>query len=244
MGRGISKQQREILSLAKAFNATRHGGSPTMQAFDQRARPGEPFPRRPDRLAVAELAWAPQLPDYHDGFGLWVLCGFRSRWGVYENSWDPATVSRKRRVSFARAVDGLVERGLLVEAMQPGFVLSHFCGDGVVSGYGKAEHAGDAWRGFEWKTVRDTAPESLREFWKHGGDSVPAYWLTQAGHDAAGELWTNYKAEEIVEAHAESRKPFRYGGRGRAWWDYASPDAAEAASKRLAATAKALRAAI
>lgn len=241
MGRGISKQQREILSLAKAFNAARHGGSPAAQVFDHHVRSGELFRRQPDRLAVVELAWAPELPDYHDGFGLWVLCGFRSRWGVYGKHWDASTVSRKRRVSFNRAVDGLVERGLLCHAMHPEFVLSHCCSDGVVGGYGVAENAADLWGGFEWRTVRDTAPERLREFWKAGSDSVPAYWLTQAGHDAAGELWKRHDAVEIVDAHAESRKPFRHGGRRIGWWEYASDEAAEAANKRLAVMARTLR---
>lgn len=233
MGRGLSEQQRQILGLARAFNATENGGAPVMATFDFHVHRGDLFDGGKKR-AYAELAWRPSCPDYHEGFGLWVLCGFRSTWGAYNDKWHPATVCRKRRVSMSRAVDSLVRRGMLCHAMDPAFALHWFTDGTELKGYGKTGlFMGH--RSFDWRSVAETAPETLQRFWRHSHDAVPSYWLTEAGHEAAGDLWRRWDVEQLVDDYHESREPFRYGCRiATEWWEHATAEAAEESAKELA----------
>jgi len=217
MGRGLSQQQRAILALARAFNATQRGGTPAVQRFDYHAMPGDVFPRQPNRIAAAELGWAVELPDYHDSFGLWVLCGFRSVRGDWYEHWKPGTFCRKRRTSMARAVDGLLDRGMLCHAMSPCFALSHFATDGVVSGWGTAKNISDPFCGFAYPLALPNE-HPLRVFWYHGSDSWPAYWLTEAGHNVADTVVCEFDADGLIDAYHASREVYRSNVGRRGWW--------------------------
>jgi len=234
MGRGLSQQQRHILALARAFNAANRGGVPALQDFTYHVQPGDVFPRQPARMAAAPLAWAAELPDYHDAFGLWVLHGFRSTWGVYEKKWDPRTTCRKRRVSMARAVDGLVERGMLCHAMHPWFAVWHCAANGVLHGWGSQENTTDVWSEFDHTTMLELG-HPLRRFWHHRIDAWPAYWLTPAGHDVAATVVCEFDADGLVDAYHAARDVWRLCEGRHGWWTHATPEAAEAAAQRRAA---------
>jgi hypothetical protein len=195
-----------------------------MQAFTYHTRPGETFPRQPERRAVAELAWAVALPDYHENFGLVILCGFQTRFGNrWGKQWNRSTVNRSRRLSMARAVDSLLARGLLCHAVPPTWALHYYATSGEVVGWGKQDPSRTIWAGFEWATVRDTADPDFREFWKYEGDSWPAYWLTPAGHEAAAGVVCEYDAKALVEQYHDSRRvQINVAGRRHAWWAYAN----------------------
>lgn len=246
MGRGLSTQQRAILALARAFNAATRDGVPAPQEFTYHVRPGDTFPVQPDRIAVAEVAWAPVVPDYHDNFGLWVLHGFRPSFQDTEEAWwnlewKASTVCRSRKVSMARAVDGLLERGMLCHAMYPGFVSDSCTTDGVVNGYGRWE---GAMRMLDRASVEEMASEPLRKFWTREYDSWPSYWLTVAGHDVVAGDTVSYDAAMLVAAHAASRKVGRRGVGRHAWWKEATPEAADRREAELGLLAANLRAAI
>jgi hypothetical protein len=237
MGRGLSQQQRHILALARAFNAANRGGVPAVQDFTYHVQPGDVFPCQPDRIAVADVAWAVELPDYHDSFGLWVLHGFRSVSGAWWHAdhWRTSTTCRKHRTSMARAVDGLLERGMLCHAMSPWFALIYMATDHVLAGYGAGKPAMmGTWELDPANMVLDRE-HPLRAFWYHGSGSWPAYWLTPAGHDVAATVVCEFDADGLVDAYHAARDVWR-GGVGRhGWWDYATPEAAEAAAQRRAA---------
>ena len=237
MGRGLSQQQRAILALARAFNAATRDGVPAMQGFTYHVLPGDTFPVQPDRVAVAELAWAPVVPDYHDNFGLWVLHGFRSTSGEWWHAdhWLTHTTCRKRRTSMARAVTGLLERGMLCHAMNPWFVLHYMAMDKVVAGYGAGTTTQFGCVEFDHKNMALDSEHPLRTFWYHGWESWPAYWLTPAGHDVAATVVCEFDAAGLVEAFHKSRDVYRSGVGRHGWWDHATPEAAEAAAQRRAA---------
>lgn len=238
MGRGLSAQQRDILTMAKAFNAANHGGTPAVVELADYVPAGAVYPRQHLRMAVVDLGWAPTLPDYHDGYGFW-LSGFRSEWGEYGKRWKPSTVSKSRRVSLTRAVDSLLKRGLLMEAMYPGFVVSHCRVDGRLAGYGSQANAADPWAAIDAYEEESRGP--LRTFWYHQSDSLPAYWLTQAGHDAANDAWQDMEPSAILDAYHKGREPWRSGaGRHRAWWDHSTPEARQNHANELARIAASL----
>jgi hypothetical protein len=220
MGRGLSEQQRAILALARAFNATQNGGVPDVVAFDFHIPAGGQLAGG-SKTAVAELAWASRLPDYTQPFGLAVLAGFqRARRNVCQ--WIPATVCRKRQMSMARAVDGLLARGMLCHAMDPSFVMGNVLPDGdVLRGWGN-----------EYPLGGDQATESLRRFWVER--DRPAYWLTAAGHDAAGPTWERHDADAIVATHMAVARVWRRGGRSHQWTRYTTPEAEQAAKGKAA----------
>jgi hypothetical protein len=218
MGRGLSTQQRAILALARAFNATQNGGVPDVVAFDFHIPAGGQLAGG-SKTAVAELAWAPRLPDYTQTFGLAVLDGFqRLRW--HRCQWNPATVCRKRQMSMARAVAGLLERGMLCHAMDPSYVMANLLPDG------------DVLRGWGGKYPRggEQAPESLCRFWSER--DRPAYWLTAAGHDAAGAMWERHDGEKIAATYMDVAEVWRRGGRFHEWTRYTTPEAEQAAKEK------------
>lgn len=219
MGRGLSEQQRAILALARAFNATQNGGVPDVVAFDFHIPPGGQLAGG-SKTAVAELAWAPRLPDYTQPFGLAVLDGFK-RHPCNVCQWNPATVCRKRQMSMARAVVGLLDRGMLCHAMDPSFVMANVLPkDTVLRGWGGKYPCGG-----------DAAPEPLRRFWVER--DRPAYWLTAAGHDAAGPMWECHDAAAIVATHMDVCRVWRRGGRWHEWTRYTTPEAEAVASKSI-----------
>jgi len=239
MGRGLSQQQRAILALARAFNSANRGGPPAMQEFTYHVQPGDVFPCKPDRIAIAEVAWAVELPDYHDNFGLWVLHGFRSVSGTWWHAdhWRTSTTCRKHRTSMARAVDGLLERGMLCHAMPPWFALIYMATDHVLAGYGagKPDSFGMGTWDLDPANMVLDKEHPLRAFWYHGHDSWPAYWLTPAGHDVAATVVCEFDAAGLVEAYHAARDVWRSGVGRHGWWDHATPEAAEAAAQRRAA---------
>lgn len=238
MGRGLSTQQRDILTMAKAFNAAIRGGTPAAVELADYVPAGSVFPRQPERMAVVDLGWAPTLPDYHDGYGFW-LSGFRSEWGEYYKRWRPSTVSKSRRVSLTRAVDSLLKRGLLMEAMYPQFVLSHCRVDGRLAGYGSQANAADPRAHIDAYEEESRGP--LRTFWYHQFDSLPAYWLTQTGHDAANDAWQDMEPSAILDAYHQGREPWRSNaGRHRGWWDHSTPEARQCHQNELARLAASL----
>lgn len=238
MGRGLSTQQRDILTMAKAFNAANHGGTPAVVELADYVPAGSVFPRQPCRMAVVDLGWAPTLPDYHDGYGFW-LSGFRSEWGEYGKRWKPSTVSKSRRVSLTRAVDSLLKRGLLIKAMYPKFALAHCRVDGRLAGYGSQANAADLWGDVDTREEDFGGP--LHTFWYHLSDSMPAYWLTQAGHDAANDAWRDLEPSAILDAYHQGREPWRSGaGRHRACWDHSTPEARQCHENKLARLAASL----
>ncbi len=113
MGRGLSEQQRAILSLGVAHNAARHGDDPVVQSLvadspegtKVRTMFGE-FATRQRRVLVA--GW----PELSESFLLVALCGFRRERGYVDRWVEPAW---RRRPSSVAAKRWRRDRGIADE---------------------------------------------------------------------------------------------------------------------------------
>jgi len=220
MGRGLSDQQRRILALAKAVNAAIRGGVPAPQSFAIEVRPGVvdvlPGQWRPaqKRRYVVPLAFAAETPDFCAGLALVELFGFRVERGDWYWHWSRYRPSRderrKRHVSLGRALDSLVDRGLLVHAMDPSDAECFLPAEVVANLCDYRRARGD---------------ESFGKFWsrQHGSGWVRAYWLTPQGHDAAPETWSDYDAAELLTTYSTAWLVRRDVQRGY-WWESSETD--------------------
>ena len=196
MGRGLSDQQRRILTVAVAHNAARRAGAPRPQALVLDRRAG--YVDSEGYRLVLRVAAAPEFPDLTEQFVLAAVYGFevsrsgRDHAGFFEH-WAPRSVRRGKRVSVRRALRSLVARGYLVDALPVNWMEGYGFPSAVCSQL--ASLCGDCRKD----------KESVDRFWfgncKAYGDThlARAYWLLPTAFEEVGERWRDVDSGGLRE---------------------------------------------
>jgi hypothetical protein len=199
MGRGLSRQQLDILAAGVAINATRNGGkpSPATVLIDHAAGVVENtmFGPRPRRRRYVMTAAVPELSD---GFVLVAFGGFRRAAVDYSSARRWVSIDHKRRVSLERAIKAIASRQLIARTPSPHDFEGPWNREGDRSRWNDEQHLA--------AQTYETLAEPVAEFWKRWQRfSTPAYTLMPAAFDAVGDAWRSVDGAAMVAAfdHAE-----------------------------------------